>query len=106
LEVQDVEESYVKILIASRRDKEEKSTPIQNESIIGLIWLIYNEKLWQKLDFRLIFRLMCTQKFIRACIQKLFGIHEHVRIPFSIKTSLTLLLYCLGQLVYIKEYCK
>lgn len=105
LEVQDVEEKYVKVLIASRRDKEKESIPIQNTSMIGLIRLIFNEKLWQKLDFKLIFRLMCTQRFIRAYIRKIFGIHEHIRIPFSIKTSLTLLLYCLGQLVYTIEYC-
>lgn len=106
LEVQDIEEKYVKVLIASRQDKEKKSMPIQNTSMIGLIWLIFNEKLWKKLDFKLIFRLICTWKFIRACIRKLFGIHEHVRIPFAIKTSLTLLLYCLGQLVCTTECCE
>ncbi|KAI8379961.1 retinol binding protein receptor-domain-containing protein [Choanephora cucurbitarum] len=38
-------------------------------------------------------------KFLMMCIRKLFGIHPYVRIPFAIKTSLILLLYCLGQLI-------
>ncbi|KAI8095924.1 hypothetical protein BDF21DRAFT_435939 [Thamnidium elegans] len=29
----------------------------------------------------------------------LFGLHQHIRVPFAIKTSLTLLLYCIGQLI-------
>ncbi|KAI8887938.1 hypothetical protein K501DRAFT_291915 [Backusella circina FSU 941] len=32
-------------------------------------------------------------------IRRLFGLNEFVRIPFAIKTSLTLLLYCLFQLI-------
>ncbi|KAL0141694.1 retinol binding protein receptor-domain-containing protein [Mucor lusitanicus] len=99
LEVQDIEEKYVKVLMTAKRSSKKKTTPIQSTSIVGLLWLIFNEKLWQRLDWKLIMRRMCTRKFIKTCIRKLFGLHEHVRIPFAIKTSLTLLLYCLGQLI-------
>ncbi|CEP15293.1 hypothetical protein [Parasitella parasitica] len=98
LQVQDIEEEYVKVLMASKHGQED-TTPPQRTSLIGLIWLIVHEKLWQKLDFKRIARSMCTRAFIKKCIRKLFGVHEHIRIPFAIKTSLTLLLYCLGQLI-------
>ncbi|KAL9543315.1 hypothetical protein MBANPS3_008169 [Mucor bainieri] len=99
LEVQDIEETYVKVLMAAKRSSKKKPAPIESTSIVGLLWLVFNEKLWRRLDYKLILRRMCTRKFIKTCIRKLFGLHEHVRIPFAIKTSLTLLLYCLGQLI-------
>ncbi|CAO0801108.1 unnamed protein product [Mucor circinelloides] len=99
LEVQDIEENYVKVLMAVKRKKTKKTMPLHNTSVVGLLWLIFNERLWQKLDLKTIIRHMCTRKFIKSCIRKLFGLDEYVRIPFAIKTSLTLLLYCLGQLI-------
>ncbi|KAL7328414.1 hypothetical protein PS15p_206690 [Mucor circinelloides] len=99
LEVQDIEENYVKVLMAVKRKETKKTAPLHNTSIVGLLWLIFSERLWQKLDLKLIIRHMYTRKFIKSCIRKLFGLDEHVRIPFAIKTSLTLLLYCLGQLI-------
>ncbi|KAG1065709.1 hypothetical protein G6F42_026781 [Rhizopus arrhizus] len=77
LEVQDIEENYVKVLMAVKRKKTKKTMPLHNTSVVGLLWLIFNERLWQKLDLKTIIRHMCTRKFIKSCIRKLFGLDEY-----------------------------
>ncbi|KAI8991022.1 hypothetical protein BDF20DRAFT_949616 [Mycotypha africana] len=60
-----------------------------------LAWFMLSDILWKKDFYRLLVKPMYIKKFLR----RLFGLHEFVRIPFAIKTSITLLLYCLAQLI-------
>ncbi|KAI8079105.1 uncharacterized protein B0P05DRAFT_579420 [Gilbertella persicaria] len=69
-----------------------------HNSTFGLVWLILTVKIWQVEFFPLV-KYVTRPEFMMMCIRKLFGVHKHVRIPFAIKTSLTLLLYCLVQLI-------
>ncbi|KAI9482757.1 MAG: hypothetical protein EXX96DRAFT_593861 [Benjaminiella poitrasii] len=95
LEVQDIEERYVKQLVRPRKEKPKSCMP---SSLFDVVWDVLTVHLWQKnLSFWL--KYSTRPKFLKKCMRKLFGVHEHVRIPFAIKTSLTLLLYCLGQLI-------
>ncbi|RCH81970.1 hypothetical protein CU098_005668, partial [Rhizopus stolonifer] len=88
LEVQDIEEEYVNKLIKSRKKKETKGN--DHNSTFGLVWLILTVKIWQVEFFPLV-KYVTRPEFMMMCIRKLFGVHKHVRIPFAIKTSLTLL---------------
>ncbi|KAG2230095.1 hypothetical protein INT48_004357 [Thamnidium elegans] len=80
LEVQDIEETYVKELIKLKKKDDQDEISWYNIMKISLLSL--KDPATLKKHYR-----------------TLFGLHQHIRVPFAIKTSLTLLLYCIGQLI-------
>ncbi|CAO3657437.1 unnamed protein product [Mucor hiemalis] len=96
LEVQDIEEQYVRNLIKSRRGDQFKER--KGETLFGTLWDIINTRIWE-FKFTSIVRSARDPVTLKMWFRKLFGLNEYVRIPFAIKTSLTLLIYCLGQLI-------
>ncbi|KAG1474399.1 hypothetical protein G6F56_000381 [Rhizopus delemar] len=91
LEVEDIEEEYVACLIKNGKTK--KKIIRNHDSFSG--------QLWEFLTVNLrgikvtTFNILQLEWFIRY----IFGINKHVRIPFAIKSAITLLLYCLVQLI-------
>ncbi|GAA5806244.1 hypothetical protein HPULCUR_011775 [Helicostylum pulchrum] len=80
LEVEDIEETYVKELIKLKKEDDQDKSFWYNINKINLSALK-------------------DQATLKKHYRTLFGFHQHIRIPFAIKTSLTLLLYCIGQLI-------
>ncbi|KAI8364591.1 retinol binding protein receptor-domain-containing protein [Blakeslea trispora] len=52
-----------------------------------------------EVDSTALIKQMLKPQFMLKSIRKLFGVHPYVRIPFAIKMSLILLIYCLCQLI-------
>ncbi|KAI7898275.1 retinol binding protein receptor-domain-containing protein [Cokeromyces recurvatus] len=92
LEVQDIEERYVKELMKPKKTKKVPS------ALFDILWDLFTIHIWEK-NLSYWIKYSIQPKFLKKYARKLFGILEHIRIPFAIKTSLTLLLYCLAQLI-------
>ncbi|KAI9484393.1 retinol binding protein receptor-domain-containing protein [Zychaea mexicana] len=87
LEVSDIEEQYVRKLFGHR---DFQSTPIRRTWYLRVYnWLTSTNKQQQFPD-----RLLSMDT-----VRWFFGTDKYVRIPFAVKASLTLLLYCLAQLI-------
>ncbi|CEG82986.1 hypothetical protein RMATCC62417_16970 [Rhizopus microsporus] len=91
LEVQDIEEEYVKRLLYSHTKRKRKAR--NHDSFLGQLWDVITID-WPQIRATPI----NLRKLLKQFLRYLFGIDELVRIPFAIKASLTLLIYCLVQL--------
>ncbi|KAI8983122.1 retinol binding protein receptor-domain-containing protein [Pilobolus umbonatus] len=94
LEVQDIEEQYTIELLRKRDFNKKPGKQSISEEII--MFLIGRE--WSFSIKKLLIKLIDSHS-IQSGIAKMFGMNDLIRIPFLIKTAITLLLYCLGQLV-------
>ncbi|RCH85469.1 hypothetical protein CU097_004546 [Rhizopus azygosporus] len=92
LEVQDIEEEYVKRLLYSHKKRKRKAR--NHDSLLGRLWDFITID-WPQIRATPI----NLRKLLKQFLRYLFGIDELVRIPFAIKASLTLLVYCLAQLI-------
>ncbi|CAO3682963.1 unnamed protein product [Rhizopus stolonifer] len=92
LEVEDIEEEYVACLIKNGKTK--KAIVRNHDSFFGQLWefLTVHLRGIKVTTFNILQQLKWFIRYI-------FGINKHVRIPFAIKSAITLLLYCLVQLI-------
>ncbi|KAI8100083.1 retinol binding protein receptor-domain-containing protein [Halteromyces radiatus] len=90
LQVKDIEETYVKQLFMRNHPNKIKKVP----PLLQRIKSFYRQRSWKTLT-----DIEKLQYMWKIWMKKLLGINEHIRIPYPVKISLSILLFCLGQLV-------
>ncbi|CAO3631352.1 unnamed protein product [Cunninghamella echinulata] len=90
LHVKDIEEMYVKQLIKRKKINIKGRSRI---SLLSRFWDMYNTR--SKILYHIWDYLFLWKRWVR----RLFGINEFIRIPYIVKVSLSVLLYCLSQLI-------
>ncbi|KAI7889903.1 uncharacterized protein EV154DRAFT_538691 [Mucor mucedo] len=69
-----------------------------HDSWFATVWTLLTVTIWQ-IKLSSVTDMAKHPGVFKKYFRKLFGLHQYVRIPFAIKTSLSLLVYCLGQLI-------
>ncbi|CAO3577421.1 unnamed protein product [Absidia cylindrospora] len=91
LQVKDIEETYVRRLMKMNRLNTKRKVPVYWSQRLKLIWA---QCTWINLtDIRYYRRVW------KIWGRKLIGTNKYIRVPYPVKISLSILLFCMGQLI-------
>ncbi|KAL1935624.1 hypothetical protein VTP01DRAFT_4764 [Rhizomucor pusillus] len=97
LQVEDIEEQYVRNLFKKRGFSTIRTV---RKSPLARLWAFVSTDIWHFSLWTFINRLRRHPlRLMTRWLHSVFGMNEAVRIPFPVKASLSLLLYCFTQLL-------
>ncbi|SAL97621.1 hypothetical protein [Absidia glauca] len=92
LQVSDIEETYVRRLWNGRSVKTKRAAT-------SIHWLVLARTFRQHCTWRTLMDVGSYRRLWKIWGRKLFGTNKYIRVPYPIKISLSILLFCLGQLI-------
>ncbi|ORZ25465.1 retinol binding protein receptor-domain-containing protein [Absidia repens] len=91
LQVKDIEETYVRRLMKMNRLNTKRKVPVY--------WLQRLKIIWEQCTWINLTDIRYYRRMWKIWGRKLIGTNKYIRVPYPVKISLSILLFCMGQLI-------